>query len=112
MTKFILAEKILASLLGWFDIVIVEDKLIGFPIGVNSKKQFRQSIPQYTRDQEETDKLIAQYNVKIIESNDGLSFFGDTYVAQNDPTIPKEFMKRYLVVLETIEILEEEIVCD
>lgn len=99
-------ERQLAYLLGWFNIVEVEGKLIGYPPGANMRKEFRSCVPQYTRDMQTSEDLRKEFNVHITLSNDGKVYYGDMYCAKIPEYTSDDEARMCLVALEVMEILD------
>lgn len=100
----------IAELLGWFGIIDTPEGLIGYPQGVNPNKVFRSKIPEYIRNEEVNDSIAITYDVEINEYKD--YYCGETYVSHFKDHKSQKLARQYLVVMEAIEKLEEDIMFD
>lgn len=97
----------IAELLGWFGIVDTPNGYIGYNEGANPSKSFRSHIPQYIRNAESNNVIAITYDIQVSEYSD--YFCGETYVAHFKDHKSKELARQYLIVMEAIEKIEEDI---
>jgi hypothetical protein len=105
MNKYLELEEEIAKYLGWFGIVRLNDSLIGYESGANPNKSFRSSIPEYSRDMNESSFLAQSYQCHVSEGDSSCS--GDMYVTHYKDHSSPEQAKMYLIALEVLEKLEE-----
>lgn len=103
--KNIFMEQEIALLLGWFGIVPFENGFIGYPPGTDPKKSFRQHLPQYTRNVQDSEKLAKDFNITVHLKNQ--SYHGDIFVAHIKDYPNAQGAKMNLIAMEVIELLED-----